>query len=54
MTLGYALKLDLKICIIVIKIQNINNFTFETFGMVLANFQIKNKLNQAYYFKKTI
>ena len=47
MTLSYTLKLSLKICLINIKAQKIDNSIFEIFEMVLANFSIENILNWA-------
>ena len=38
MTLGYALKLGLKVRPTNIKVQKIDGFTIETFEIVLANF----------------
>lgn len=52
-TLEYTLKLDLNVCFTNIKAQKINTSIFKIFGINLANFQIKNKLNQAQYFEKT-
>lgn len=51
--LTYITKLDLKIWLINIRTQTINGSTFQTFRIILANFQIENKLNQAQYFQKT-
>ena len=50
MTLGYALKLSLKVRIINIGVQNIDNSIFKTFGIVLASFQVENKLKKAQFF----
>lgn len=36
-----------------VKTKKNNNFTFETFKIVLVNFQVENKLGQAWYFQKT-
>lgn len=47
MTLEYTLKLDLKVQHINNKTQKIDNFPIETFGIVLVNFQIKNKQDPA-------
>ena len=52
MTLGYALKLGLKVRPTDGGAQKINSFTFETFGMVLASFQVKNKLGRAQFFQE--
>lgn len=46
----YILKLGIKICPTNVGAQNINSSTFKIFGMVLASFQIKNKLNRACFF----
>ena len=46
MILKYTSKLDLKICPTNVKVQKIDNFTLKIFGIVLANFSIKNKLDQ--------
>ena len=50
MTLGYASKLDLKICSTNVEIQKINGFTLKTFKMVLTSFQIENKLEKTRFF----
>lgn len=52
-TLAYAAKLGLKIRKTNIKAQKIDNSTLETFEIVLANFQMKNKLNRIRFFQKT-
>ena len=38
MTLGYVLKLRLKVCPTNIEVQKIDDFTLKTFEMVLASF----------------
>ena len=53
MTLGYALKLGLKIHLINVKAQKIDNSTLETFEIVLASFQIEDKLEKVRFFQKT-
>ena len=53
MILGYILKLGLKIRLINVKILKINIFTFKTFEIVLANFQVEDKLEKAWFFQKT-
>lgn len=52
MTLVYMLKLDFKICHVDIKICKINNSIFKMFEIVLASFQIKDKLEKAQFFHK--
>lgn len=46
MTSIYLAKLSLKVCYINVKAQKIDNSIIKTFGIVLVNFQIKDKLNQ--------
>ena len=46
MTPAYLLKLGLKVRFINIKAQKINGFIVETFEMILASFQIEDKLSQ--------
>lgn len=53
MTLVYINKLDLKGCYIYVKIQKIDSSIFQIFEIILANFQIKNKLKKAWFFWKT-
>ena len=53
MTLKYALKLDLKICYINVKAQKIDSSIFKTFEMVLASFQVEDKLEKARFFQET-
>lgn len=48
--LGYTLKLGLKVCFTNIKAQKINDSTFEIFEIVLASFQVEDKLNQTRFF----
>lgn len=50
--LGYILKLGMKIRLTNVKTQKINSSIFQIFETILANFQIKDKLNQAQYFQK--
>ena len=45
-TLRYVSKLDLKICPTNIATYKINDSTLKTFEMVLASFQIKDKLKK--------
>ena len=44
--LVYAAMLDLKVCFTVVEAQRIESYLFKTFGMVIANFQIKDKLGK--------
>ena len=53
MTSGYALKLGLKVRLTNDGAQKIDDFTLETFGMVLASFQVEDKLKKAQFFQKT-
>ena len=53
MTLGYALKLGLKVRPTDVGAQKINGSTLETFGMVLASFQIEDKLGKPRFFQET-
>ena len=50
MTLGYALKLGLKVRHTDVGVQKIDNSTLETFGMVLASFLVEDKLGRARFF----
>lgn len=50
MTLAYIAKLSLKIQLINIKAQKINNSIFETFGIILTSFEIKKKPKKAQFF----
>ena len=47
MTLGYALNLEIKICPTYVEVQKIDGFIFKTFEIVLASFDIKDKLGKA-------
>ena len=53
MTLGYILKLSLKIHLNDFRAQKIDDFTLETFKIVLTSFPVENKLQKALFFKKT-
>ena len=53
MTLGFALKLGLKVRSTNVETQKINDSTFKTFGMVLASFQVKDKLGRPQFFQET-
>ena len=52
-TLGYALKLGLKICSTNGGAQKIDNSTLKTFEMVVASFQVEDKLGRTRFFQKT-
>ena len=52
MTPEYTLKLTLKVCRTDVRAQKINGSTFETFEMVLASFQVEDKLERARFFQK--
>ena len=49
-----ALKLGLKVYLIDVRAQKIDSFILETFKMVLASFQVEDKLGRTQYFQKTI
>ena len=53
MTLAYASKLGLKVHPTNVKAQKIDGSTLKTFGIVLASFQVKDKLGRARFFQKT-
>ena len=53
MTLEYVSKLGLKVRLTNIKTQKIDNFTLKTFEMVLASFQVENKLERPWFFQET-
>ena len=53
MTLRYALKLGLKICLTNVRVQKIDGSTLKTFEMVLASFQMKDTLGRARFFQET-
>ena len=50
MTLVYASKLDLKVYYTDVGAQKIDGPTLKTFGIVLANFQVEDKLWRARFF----
>ena len=50
MKLVYALKLGLKIYLTNVKAQKIDGSTLKTFKIVLASFQIEDKLGRTWYF----
>ena len=54
MTSIYALKLGLKIHPTKKRAQKIDGFTFKTFEMILASFQMKDTLEKARFFLKNI
>lgn len=54
MTLAYTVKLDFRVWLINIEAQKIDSPIFKIFGIVPANFQVKNKLGKALLFQKTI
>ena len=53
MTPAYALKLGLKVCQTDVGAQKIDGYTLETFRMVLASFQMEDKLGRARFFQET-
>ena len=53
MTLGYVLKLGLKVRPTNVKAQKIDGSTLQTFEMVLASFQVEDTLRRARFFQKT-
>ena len=53
MTLEYALKLGLKIYFTNVGVQKINNSTLKTFKIILASFQVENKLGEPRFFQET-
>ena len=54
MTLVYAAKLGLKVRKINIKPQKIDGSILDTFGIVLADFQVEDKLDKTRYFQETL
>ena len=52
-TPAYALKLGLRVYHNVVGAQKIDGSTFQTFGMVLTNFQVEDKLGRARFFQET-
>ena len=53
MILIYAAKLGLKLHLTTVVAQKIDSSTLKTFGMVLATFQMKDKLGKARFFQET-
>ena len=51
-TLGYISKIDLKIRFTNVGVQKFDGFTLKTFEIVLASFQMKDKLKRPSFFKK--
>ena len=54
MTPGYALKLGLKVCPTNGRAQKIDESTPETFEIVLASFQVEDKLGKARFFQEML
>ena len=53
MTLVYALKLGFQVSCTNIKAQKIDGSIFKTFEIVLASFQMEDKLGKAWFFLET-
>lgn len=53
MTSAYTLKLDLRVCQTNVGAQKINDSTLKTFEIVLASFQVEDKLGRARFFQET-
>ena len=53
MTPAYALKLGLRVRRTDVGAQKIDSSTFKIFGIVLASFQVEDKLGRARFFQKT-
>lgn len=53
MRLDYGQELDFKIWKTNIETHKIDGSILETFGLIIADFQIKNKVNKPQYFSKT-
>ena len=51
--MAYTSKLGLKICYINVRAQKIDGFTFKIFGIVIASFQIEDKIGKARFFQET-
>ena len=49
-TLGYTLKISLKIYLIDIRAEKIDSSIFKTFKMVLASFKVENTLEKTWFF----
>lgn len=52
MALEYTTKLLLEICYTNIRAQKIDDFNLKKLKIVLANFQVENQLERAYFFQK--
>ena len=50
MTLAYAAKLDLKICLTSVIAQKIDGSLLRAFGMVITYFQVKDKFDRIRFF----
>ena len=53
MNLGYLINLGLKIYKIKVKAQKIDSSILETFGIVIVDFQVKNKAKKPRFFQET-
>ena len=53
MTPTYASRLGLRVYCTDVGVQKIDGSTFQTFGMILANFQVEDKLRRAWFFQET-
>lgn len=54
MRLAYISKIDLWVRCTNVRAQKINGSTLKTFGMILANFQVEDKIGQPWYFQETL
>lgn len=52
MSLSYIWKLSLKIWKTNIEAQKINNSVLESFGIIITNFQVEDKVGKFWYFQK--
>ena len=52
MTLAYIAKLGLKICSTNIGAQKIDGSLFKTFRMIIAGFQVEDKLDRTWFFQE--
>ena len=50
---AYASRLYLRVCHTNVRAQKIDGFIFQTFRMVLADFQVEDKLGRAWFFQET-
>ena len=53
MTSAYTPMLGVKICPTSVKAPKIDNYSFKTFGIIIASFQVKDKLDRAWFFQET-